>query len=287
MLGIGGKFAASKGMVLVPNLSGLSSANANLAITNAGLFIGSNTSTSTSNSSLNDTIASQSVPAGTLVEYESLVGYSVYSYVAPPAPVGPVIVGNTGCVYSETVNYRIVCLNNTGSGYPAWDDRVYGIYTYSNGSTQEYTCSVSGGNSGNVSSQYTDCGYVVPTCSGAYRDSSGFSGSCSGGQKCTFYNWYDSCGNYVKTTQGSCVDCCTAAGPYGCKTTYTSLNKGYTTCTYRRTNCTTYTTTTNFCNEYCSTRCGSCVRIGGGVGSYKSCTKTCECAGTSSYSVKC
>ena len=246
-------------MVLVPNLSGLSSANANLAITNAGLFIGSNTSTSTSNSSLNDTIASQSVPAGTLVEYESLVGYSVYSYVAPPAPVGPVIVGNTGCIYSESINYRIVCVNSSGSGYPAWDDRVYGIYTYSNGSTQEYTCSVSGGNSGNVSSQYTECGYVVPTCSGAFKDSSGFTGSCSGGKRCTFFNWYDSCGNYVKTTQGSCVNCCTA-GLVSCTSWAGGAGAQSRTCTYRRSDCTTYTDTEFRCSAFSSTSCGSCSR---------------------------
>jgi hypothetical protein len=293
MLGIGGKFAASKGMVVVPNLSGLSSSAANALLSSYGLISGSVSSTSTGNSSLNNTVYSQSISAGTLVEYETSVGYVLYSYVAPPPPTGPTLVSDSGCVYTDSINYRIVCTPyvGVGYGYSTWDDRTYGIRTYSDGSSIEYTCSVTpGGNEGNIVGQLTECGYVAPTCSGSYKDNVGFTGSCSGGQRCTYYNWYDSCGNYLKTTQGGCTDCCTA-GLISCSTVQVANGVFVKTCTYRRADCSTYTESTTTCTATSSTSCGSCVYAGYTIGSYKSCTTTTRSTScttsTSTKSVKC
>lgn len=288
MLGIGGKFAASKGMVSVPNLVGLSSSSAQAALLSSGLIVGSVNSTSTSNSSINGQASSQTISAGTLVDYETVVGFTVYSYVAPPPPSGPYIVSSSGCIYSRTVNYRIVCVNNSGSGYPTWDDESYGIHTWSNGTTTEYSCGLSGGNEGNINGGYTECGYVQPSCSGSYAGTP-VTGSCSGGEKCTSTPYYNDCGQQI-SVKTSCTTCCTA-GSLGCSTVTVAAGVQVTTCTYRRSDCTTYTTSTTTCSTSSSTSCGSCVYAGYTIGSYKSCTTTTRSSScttsTSTKSVKC
>lgn len=288
MLGIGGKFAASKGMVAVPNILGMSSATAQSTIQASGLRVGSVTSTSTSNSSIDGQTASQSIAAGTLVDYETVVGFVVNSYVAPPPPSGPYIVSSSGCIYSETVNYRISCIDNSGCGRPVWDDRSYGIHTWSNGTTTEYTCGISGGNEGNIACDFTECGYVEPTCSGSYAGTP-VTGSCSGGQKCTSTPYYNDCGVQI-STKTSCTSCC-IAGLISCSTVTVASGVQVTTCTYRRSDCTTYTTSSTTCTPTSSTSCGSCVYAGYTIGSYKSCTTTTRSSScttsSSTKSVKC
>lgn len=92
-----GTWSSSKGMVKVPNLSGLTREQAMDAIDAAGLTIGSDSSTTTGDNNLNNKIASQSPNANELVEYESLVSFIYYSYTAPvPSPVSPVGVSPVG-----------------------------------------------------------------------------------------------------------------------------------------------------------------------------------------------
>jgi hypothetical protein len=79
----------SKGMVRVPNISGLSTSSAISTIQAAGLVASSSGTTSTSNSSLNDTIASQLPASNTLVDYQTTVSYNSYTYSAPPTPTPP------------------------------------------------------------------------------------------------------------------------------------------------------------------------------------------------------
>jgi len=86
MLGIGGKFAGAKGMVPMPNLSNLSPSAATAAITAAGLQLGTASEVESSNSGDNEKVFSQSIAAGTLIDYDSVINYSYYRYV-PPAIV--------------------------------------------------------------------------------------------------------------------------------------------------------------------------------------------------------
>lgn len=89
-----GSWSSSKGMVKVPNLSGLTRDEAMDAITDAGLSIGGDSSTSTGDNNLNNKVASQLPNANELVEYESSVSFIYYSYTAPvPSPVGVSPVG--------------------------------------------------------------------------------------------------------------------------------------------------------------------------------------------------
>jgi len=81
-----GFWAASKGMVLVPNIVGQTTTNATNLIIAAGLLNSGNSTTSTSNAGLNGQVASQDPAALTKVSYESNVSYISYVYVAPPPP---------------------------------------------------------------------------------------------------------------------------------------------------------------------------------------------------------
>jgi len=96
VLGIGGKFAGAKGMVTMPDLSNLSPDQALTALQNAGLRRRNLGSSSTNNSGLENKVFSQSVSAGTLVDYETEIDYSYYIFVAPtpdPTPQ-PVLCGD-------------------------------------------------------------------------------------------------------------------------------------------------------------------------------------------------
>jgi len=88
MLGFIGRWAASKGMVAVPNLIGLLNTAAQTAITNSGLIYGSSSTTTTGDSALADKVASQTPTSGTLADYESSVSFVYYNYV-PVAPFFP------------------------------------------------------------------------------------------------------------------------------------------------------------------------------------------------------
>lgn len=80
-------WASSKGMVAVPDLSTLTYTDAITALEDAGLNYTNSGSTNTSNSNLNNRIATQSVVAGTLVDYETNISFTYYIYVAVPTPV--------------------------------------------------------------------------------------------------------------------------------------------------------------------------------------------------------
>ena len=73
-----------KGMVVVPNLDTLSYTDAVTALQNIGLLASVvSTPVTTQTSSLNEKIATQSIPAGTIVDYETVISISYYSYSAP------------------------------------------------------------------------------------------------------------------------------------------------------------------------------------------------------------
>jgi len=84
MLGFIGRWAASKGMVSVPNLIGLLNTAAQTAIANSGLAFSSSSTTNTGDSGLANKVASQTPTSGTLANYESSVSFVYYNYVAPP-----------------------------------------------------------------------------------------------------------------------------------------------------------------------------------------------------------
>lgn len=90
MAGVLGFYAASKGSAVVPLLTGLSSAQAQSALTSVSLTVGSVTTTTSGATSGNDgTVASQSVAAGTVLNQQDSVSIVVYSYVVAPPNFPP------------------------------------------------------------------------------------------------------------------------------------------------------------------------------------------------------
>jgi hypothetical protein len=84
-----GFWAASKGMVLVPNVVGQTTTDATNLIIAAGLLNSGNSTVGTGDSGLNGKVASQDPVAATKVSYESNVSYISYVYVAPPPTPTP------------------------------------------------------------------------------------------------------------------------------------------------------------------------------------------------------
>ena len=267
MLGIGGKFAAARGMVRVPNLAGLSPSDADIALANAGLKRGSQSSSSTSNSSNNNKINTQSIAANTLVDYESVVSYNYEYYVAPYQPT----VSYGGCETYNTQSTGGWC-DGTTWNYPIYtDQRRRAVYYDGSFAYWDYSCAdvTGGGGSEKVEGL---CGYVAPVVCTGKAGSNTYTSSCSGGQYYVTTRYWDACGNDIKRVTNF-YDCCTA-GLVSC-TSWSGGQGGQSrVCTYRRSDCSTYTVTENRCAVQTSTTCGSCVYAGYTVGSYKSCTTT-------------
>ena len=93
-------------MVLVPDLSGLSSSAAIAALTSSGLDYSLGADVDTSTSSLDNLVAEQSPSANTLVDYSTVVAFRLYNFVAAPSPTPP----SPGCV----PNYLDDCFGPRG-----------------------------------------------------------------------------------------------------------------------------------------------------------------------------
>lgn len=103
MLGSFG-FYSAKGMVAMPNLSGLTKVQAESAITAAGLNYTSSSS-STGNSGLDNSVASQGVVAGALVDYDSEISFVYYTYVSSGGGGSPSPPSCTVSTYNVTTDW--------------------------------------------------------------------------------------------------------------------------------------------------------------------------------------
>lgn len=83
-----GYFASSGSSVLVPSIVGLSTGAASSALSAVGLVLGSSTGSTSSGASSenNGNIASQSIAAGTYVDYGTTITYTTYAYSPPSYP---------------------------------------------------------------------------------------------------------------------------------------------------------------------------------------------------------
>jgi hypothetical protein len=79
-----GYYASAKGMVLVPNLSELSSAAAISLLESSGLGYLIGADVNTTNQALDNLVASQTPSSNTLVDYGSVVSFSLYNFVPVP-----------------------------------------------------------------------------------------------------------------------------------------------------------------------------------------------------------
>ena len=143
MLGIGGKFASSKGMVAMPSLSGLTRSQAINAIQQAGLRLGNAAISNTSTQSQDQKVSSQAVATGTLVDYETAVSFTYFNYVAPPVPQGPTVINvtSTGCVEYERYEVNRACNSSTNIGNVNYGFRRHSVTTtfFSDGTSSSST----------------------------------------------------------------------------------------------------------------------------------------------------
>ncbi len=79
-----GYYASAKGMVLVPDLSGLSSAAAIALLESNGLNYSLGSDVDTNNGALDNLVAEQSPVSNTLVDYETVVQFRLYNLVVIP-----------------------------------------------------------------------------------------------------------------------------------------------------------------------------------------------------------
>ena len=111
MFGSLGYWASSKGMVTVPDLSGLTEAQASTALSNAVLSYSKVANTQTSNSGLIGKVATQSVAAGQLANYESIIEISIYEFVCVPSWTDWYDIGTpynfSACLSNNTQTYSI------------------------------------------------------------------------------------------------------------------------------------------------------------------------------------
>lgn len=162
MLGVLGFYAASKGSSVVPLLTGLGSSQAQSAITAVGLTVGSVTTTSSGATvENNNTVATQSISAGTVVDQETVVNIAVYYWVPTPPTFTPTptttyyckTADENGVVSSEFTSstdvsgvacddYRTVCQTTPGvpnpSAPPSCPTNWYCRYMENTGDTFTY-----------------------------------------------------------------------------------------------------------------------------------------------------
>jgi hypothetical protein len=79
-----GYYASAKGMVLVPDLSGLSSAAAIALLESNGLNYSLGSDIDTNNGALDNLVAEQSPVSNTLVDYETVVQFRLYNLIVIP-----------------------------------------------------------------------------------------------------------------------------------------------------------------------------------------------------------
>lgn len=267
MLGIIARFGSSKGMVLVPNLSGLTPAAATSAIQNAGLrFSGSSTST-TSSSSLGDKVFSQSIASGTLVEYETAISFQSYVYV-PYVPT--VTYGDCSPNYTTT---QTRCVPGTFTEITTSIQYRHRPYFF-DGVFQGYDpCEPFTGTDSFPNS--TSCGYVPParTCTANCGTYSAWSPcqilySLGGERTRTRTCTRSDCSTY---TQVDSEPCCTPyCGPWSSWASSASgVQERSRTCV--RADCSSYSESETRCTVRTTTTCGACSRK---APFRKSCTTT-------------
>jgi hypothetical protein len=191
-------FFASRGMTTVPDLSDLSRTAAESAISAAGLVVGTTTSVSTSNSSLNNIIETQSIQSASVVDYDTVVNYTYYNYVSSPSPT-PVV-----CTGSQNERFQTSWSGNCVNGI---EEGTYAIETcYSN-----CPCVI------NYYTETRSCGPAPCVFSSQQTYPTNWSGSCVGGvESGTIFTEisYTNCPSTL-TSSSTSRSCSTPTSPSG------------------------------------------------------------------------
>jgi len=227
-------FGGSKGMVAMPDLSGLSRDAAIAAVTSAGLVFSSSSNVD-STSGNNGKVVSQSVSSGTLVDYESSITFGVGLYTAPSGPVITFVTDTeldadgATVLKAYIVNDGAATCNSPGVApftQTQKRKRVYKTYKYIDGIKDPTFAAQESPASGPtpdpvVTNNVPDCGYSTPpsvTCTTSVSTIS--NGLCSNGYRIKTVMDINSCSDGTQSS-GSPYNiteaCCISLG-----TTYTN-----------------------------------------------------------------
>ena len=263
MLGFVSRFGSAKGMVVVPNFFGVTTATAQSQIVSAGLKVSLISGIRNTNVLAENGVSLSQLPvAGTLVDYETEVVITSGNYVADSVTVGP-------CQgYTIPTNDSDFC---SGTLY------VYGATRTKNRKTVTTTNNVTG--TSTITYDYSCEDTVVPRGSEYINGQCGYStpvASCTPTQTitettCNAAYSIGSSGTFTRTTSGTdsacnpysssvSVTCYQAVcGSYGSWTTIsTDTKRERRTRTCQRTDGTTYLDSETRCRTTYSTTYGTC-----------------------------
>jgi hypothetical protein len=206
MLGFVSRFGSSKGMVVVPNFSGVTTATAQSQIVSAGLKVSAAGGIRNTNVLAEDGVSLSQLPvAGTLVDYETEVVITSGNYVADTVTVGP-------CQnYGTTTNDPDYCSGNV---------YVYGSARTKRRKTVTTTNNVTGTTTTTYDNSCTDdvvsrgsayingqCGYSPPPVTCTATTNYGAYGACNAAYA------YLSSGTKTRTISGTNSNCTTFSYP--------------------------------------------------------------------------
>jgi hypothetical protein len=200
MLGAVARFGAAKGMVRVPNFSGLNSTTAAINLASAGLVLDPLSKTINTNNSLQGGVVLGQFPAAnTLVDYDTLIIINLGNFVADTVTV-------SDCQnYGDTVNDPDYCSGITYVYGSARTKRRKTITTTNNITSTtttafDNTCadSVVSRGSAIINGQ---CGYVAPPTTCTAVTNYGAYGACN-----AEYKIYSS-GTKARTVSGTNTNC--------------------------------------------------------------------------------
>jgi hypothetical protein len=202
MLGFVSRFGSAKGMVAVPNFSGLNSATANSQLASAGLILNPlSGEIATNNSAQGGISLNQSPAAGTLVDYETPIVINFGRFVADTITI-------SGCqAYGTPANDPDYC-SGTLYVYGGTRTKFRRTITTTNNVTGQvstafdYSCSDTLSDRG---SAYINglCGYVTPPVTCTATTNYGAYSACNAPSR------IDSSGTQSRTVSGTNTNCST------------------------------------------------------------------------------
>lgn len=293
MLGFVSRFGSSKGMVAVPDFSGVATATALGQVVSSGLQVSAASGIRNTNVLVQNGVSLSQIPAaGTLVDYETEVIITSGNYVADTVNVGP-------CQnYGTTTNDPDYCNGNLYVYGSARTKRRKTVTTTNNitgetTTTFDNTCTddvVSRG-SNYINGQ---CGYVAPPTTCTYTISYGAYSACNAPAT------YNTSGTKTRTVSGTNTNCqpfSYSESPTCCQEAHQLPWSGWTvletdnryesrTTMFQNTSCTRYRVYESRCRTTYVTTYGGC----GSNGKKIKTTKTYVCGvfqSTSSSSVPC
>lgn len=215
MLGIGGKFSSLPGMVRVPDLSGKNLAQCTEILTSLKISFLQLGAVETENSSLGGLLHSQSVAAGTLIDYGTVMSIRFFIYVAPPPPPPPppepesppvtLLYTVEGTCQNSSFSVSTTCSGTTSVVTNTTTASRVDTYYYSDGTTATATVDCSSSSTTEESCGCPPSASTCGTCASQYNVVIDRAGCKSGRAWITVCFHPDCCDPNVSEIYGGCI----------------------------------------------------------------------------------